>query len=295
MTTAALLRSRIAAAVMAALAIAPALWITGCEDHRSGSASVQPPARVVLAEGRMLRLYGRVNDWPWIDEAVLLEEVAALDKAGWDGYLVELGGAARWRGHSEEEARALIGERYPVLVDALGDRGMVLLVSVQNDNAGKAKFGDKSPPLSGQVGFSAWLVNLVASVGRPDVAMVQPVAETESDAGYALERLCASVLTNFTLVNNAGSRPSFKPAWAHYNATHNWSIAKVYDEDIVVNDTSTAIIEVDADGNMDGPTNPHQVARFLARCEEVGAKAAGVYVFSHDGPIDHSTIQGVPR
>ena len=86
-----------------------------------------------------------------------------------------------------------------------------------------------------------------------------------------------------------------KPSWAHYTAAHNWSIAKVYAEDIVVNDTSTAIIEVDADGNMDGPTNPHQVARFLTRCEEVGAKAAGVYVFSHDGPIDHATIQGVPR
>ena len=295
MTTAALLRSRIAAACMAVLAIAPALWITGCDDHRTGSASVQPPARVVLAEGRMLRLYGRVNDWPWIDEAVLLEEVAALDKAGWDGYLVELGGAARWRGHSEEEARALIGERYPVLVDALGDRGMVLLVSLQNDNAGKGKFGDKSPPLSGQVGFSAWLVNLVASVGRPDVAMVQPVAETESDAGYDLERLCASVLTNFTLVNNAGSRPSSKPSWAHYNATHNWSIAKVYAEDIVVNDTSTAIIEVDADGNMDGPTNPDQVARFLARCEQVGALAAGVYVFNHDGDIDIATIRGAAK
>ena len=295
MTTAALLRSRIAAACMAVLAIAPALWITGCDDHRTGSASVQPPARVVLAEGRMLRLYGRVNDWPWIDEAVLLEEVAALDKAGWDGYLVELGGAARWRGHSEEEARALIGERYPVLVDALGDRGMVLLVSLQNDNAGKGKYGDRSPPLSGQVGFSAWLVNLVASVGRPDVAMVQPVAETESDAGYDLERLCASVLTNFTLVNNAGSRPSSKPSWAHYNATHNWSIAKVYAEDIVVNDTSTAIIEVDADGNMDGPTNPDQVARFLARCEQVGALAAGVYVFNHDGDIDIATIRGAAK
>ena len=125
--------------------------------------------------------------------------------------------------------------------------------------------------------------------------MVQPVAETESDAGYDLERLCASVLTNFTLVNNAGSRPSSKPSWAHYNATHNWSIAKVYAEDIVVNDTSTAIIEVDADGNMDGPTNPDQVARFLARCEQVGALAAGVYVFNHDGDIDIATIRGAAK
>ena len=295
MTSAAFLRSRIAAACMAVLAIAPALWITGCDDHRTGSASVQPPARVVLAEGRMLRLYGRVNDWPWIDEAVLMDEVEALHSAGWDGYLVELGGAARWDGHAESDARAIIAERYPALVDALADRGMVLINSVQNDNAGKGKYGDRSPPLSGQVGFSTWLVSLVAAVGRPDVVMVQPVAETESDAGYDLERLCASVLTNFTLVNNAGSRPSSKPSWAHYNATHNWSIAKVYAEDIVVNDTSTAIIEVDADGNMDGPTNPDQVARFFARCEEVGAKAAGVYVFSHDGPIDYATIQGVPR
>lgn len=290
-----LFRARLAAACLAVLTISPALWITGCEDGGSESSASAPSARVVLEEGRMLRLYGRVNDWPWIEESILLDEVAALDRAGWDGYLIEMGGAARWDGHPENEVRERIAERYPVLVDALGDRGMVLLNSIQNDNAGKGKYGDRSPPLSEQVGFSAWLVNLVASVGRPDVAMVQPVAETESDAGYDLERLCASVLTNFTLVNNAGSRPSSKPSWAHYNATHNWSIAKVYAEDIVVNDTSTAIIEVDATGDMAGPTNPDQVARFLARCEEVGAKAAGVYVFSHDGPIDYATIQGVPR
>lgn len=287
-----LFRSRIAAACMAVFAIAPALWITGCEDGGSGSSSSAPLSRVVLGEGHMLRLYGRVNDWPWIERSVLLDEVKALDEAGWDGYLIEMGGAARWDGHTEAEARAIIGERYPALVDALADRGMVLINSIQNDNAGKGKYGDRSPPLSDQVSFSTWLVSLVAAVGRPDVVMVQPVAETESPAGFDLENYCAAVLTNFTLVNNAGSRPDEKPSWAHYNAAHPWSIAEIYPEDVVINDTSTCIIEVDANGNMDGPTSPAQVARYFARCEEAGAFAAGVYVFSHTGAIDLDTIQG---
>ena len=291
-----LFRSRIAAACMAVLAIAPALWITGCEDGgSSGSGAPSVPARVVMEEGRTLRLYGRVNDWPWVEESVLMDEVEALHAAGWDGYLIEMGGAARWDGHAESDARAIIAERYPALVDALADRGMVLINSVQNDNAGKGKYGDRSPPLSGQVGFSTWLVSLVAAVGRPDVVMVQPVAETESAAGFDLEEHCASVLTNFTLINNAGSRPDAKPSWAHYNAAHPWSISGVYREDVVINDTSTAIIEVDATGDMAGPTNPDQVARFLARCEQVGALAAGVYVFNHDGDIDIATIRGAAK
>lgn len=290
-----LFRARLAAACLAVLAISPALWITGCEDGGSESSASAPSARVVLEEGRMLRLYGRVNDWPWIEESILLDEVAALDRAGWDGYLIEMGGAARWDGHPEAEARAIIGERYPVLVDALGDRGMVLLNSIQNDNAGKGKYGDRSPPLSDQVSFSTWLVSLVAAVGRPDVVMVQPVAETESPAGFDLENYCAAVLTNFTLVNNAGSRPDEKPSWAHYNAAHPWSIAEIYPEDVVINDTSTGIIELDASGDMSGPTNPDQVSRFLDRCEEAGAFASGVYVFSHTGAIDLATIQGVSK
>ena len=290
-----LIRSRIVAAIMAVFSIAPAIWISGCVGDGAGSSIYAPPARVVLGEGHMLRLYGRVNDWPWIEESVLLDEVAALDKAGWDGYLIEMGGAARWYGHPENEVRARIAERYPVLVDALADRGMVMLNSIQNDNAGKGKYGDLSPPLAEQVGFSAWLVSLVAAVGRPDVVMVQPVAETESAAGFDLERHCAAVLTNFTLVNNAGSRPNEKPSWAHYNASHPWSIGRVYTEDVVINDTSTGIIELDATGNMDGLTDPARVSSYFARCQQVGALAAGIYLFSHAGEVDLATIQGVKK
>lgn len=79
-TAAEILRARLAAAVMAVLAIAPALWITGCEDHCSGSASA-PPARVVLAEGRTLRLYGRANEGKKAakDEKAKAEAIAATD------------------------------------------------------------------------------------------------------------------------------------------------------------------------------------------------------------------------
>lgn len=290
-----LFRSRIAAAIMALSAVAPAAWIVGCEDHGSGGTASAPLERVALESGRTLIGAGWVNDWCWVPSGLLREQVRAMADAGWDAYLIEMGVAARWNGHTEEEVRKVIAERYPELVDMLADEGMILLNSIQNDNAGEGKFDDRSPPLSEQTEFSDWLVGLVAAVGRPDVVMVQPVAETKTDAGFALEDLCAAVLTNFTLVNNAGSRPDEKPFWAAYNATHPWGIESVYAEDIVVNDTTQAIIELDADGNMEGATSPAAVQRFFDKCRSVGAGLAGLYIFSAgDNPeVDYETINGV--
>lgn len=292
----ALWKSRLLAAAMVAAAIAPALLIIGCEDDSSGS-SAAPAAPVVLEAGRTLLGGGWVNDWCWVPEDLLRGQIHAMAQAGWDAYIIEMGGAARWDGHSEEEARAVIAECYPVLVDMLADEGMVLLNSVQNDNSGEGKFSDRSPPLSAQAEFSAWLVNLVAAVARPDVVMVQPVAETKTAAGFALEDLCAAVLTNFTLVNNAGSRPDQTPSWAAYDATHPWSIETINGEDLVVGDTSPFIIEVDGDGDMAGWTSPDQVRRAYAACRAAGALFFGLYLFdAGEVPaIDYDTIRGVPE
>lgn len=276
------------------ICIIPAIagFLCACDgDHSSGIDDNHP--RAVLAEGETLLLGGWVNDWCWVSESQLRDQIDAMADAGWDGYLIEMGGSARWRGHTEEEARKVIAERYPELVDMLAARNMKLLNSVQNDNAGKGKYGDKSPPLSGQTSFSHWLVGLIAAVGRPDVVLVQPVAETESAAGFALERYCAAVLTNFTLVNNAGSRPTSKPAWAHYNADHPWSIEKTEREDVVISDTSTFIRELDANGNMTGATDPARVMAAYNRCRELGVKAFGLYIFDagEQPEIDHATIR----
>ena len=283
-------------AASAALAIAAALALlslgSGCDDSDASEGVVYPAPRAVLASGETLLFGGWVDDWCWVPEETLRAQIDAMQDAGWDGYLIEMGGSARWRGHTEEEARAILAERYSVLVDMLAARRMKLLNSIQNDNAGKGKYGDKSPPLSKQTAFSHWLVNLVSAVGRPDVVLVQPVAETESAAGFALEQYCATVLTNFTLVNNAGSRPDERPTWAHYNADHPWSIEKTAREDIVVNDTSTFIRELDANGNMTGATNPDRVMAAYQKCRSLGVKLFGLYLFDagEQPEIDHATI-----
>ena len=275
------------------IAVLLAALCAACED-RGGASSGEPVMdRAVLASGETLLFGGWVNDWCWVPEETLRAQIDAMQDAGWDGYLIEMGGSARWRGHTEEEARKVIAERYPELVDMLAARRMKLINSVQNDNAGKGKYGDKSPPLSGQTSFSHWLVGLIAAVGRPDVVLVQPVAETESAAGFALERYCAAVLTNFTLVNNAGSRPESKPAWAHYNADHPWSIEKTSKEDIVISDTSTFIRELDANGNMTGATNPDRVMAAYQKCRSLGVKLFGLYLFDagEQPEIDNATIK----
>lgn len=289
MTPETILQSRITAALMALLCLLPGF--IGCGGDDSPAAPSSTP--VILCPGDTIAAYGRVNDWPWISADLLHEEICALADNGWRGYLIEMGGSARLGKVSEEAAKSAIGERYPLLVQWCAEEGLTILNSVQNDNAGQGKFGDRSPPLSGQVGFSAWLVGLIASVGRPDVVVVQPVAETQTPAGSDLERLCASVLTNFTLVNNFASRPETKPAWATYNATHPWSIESISEAEIIVGDTSPIIIETDADGNMSGPSSPEQATRFYLACSSAGALFSGLYIFSHDGPVDYATIESV--
>ena len=293
-----LFRSRIAAACMAVIAVAPALWITGCEDGHSSSQPSTVPQRVVLESGKTLLFGGWVNDWCWVPSSLLREQIDAMADAGWDGYLIEMGGSAKWGDFTEEENRSVISIRYAELVDMLAARGMLLLNSVQNDNAGKGKYGDQSPPLDEQQEFSAFLVNTIDAVGRPDVVMVQPVAETESNGGYALERLCAAVLTDFTLVNNGnGGRPNEKPAWATYNAAHPWGVDSIKAEDIVVGDTRQFIEEMDATGNMTGDTNPAKVQEAYDRCGEEGVGLFGLYLFdAGDNPkVDYATIQGVVK
>lgn len=279
------------------ICIIPAIagFLCSCDDNETSTGVTYPPSRAVLADGETLLFGGWVNDWCWVPEELLRAQLDAMQDAGWDGYLIEMGGSARWRGHTEEEARKVIAERYPELVDMLAARRMKLINSVQNDNAGKGKYGDKSPPLSGQTSFSHWLVGLIAAVGRPDVVLVQPVAETESAAGFALERYCATVLTNFTLVNNAGSRPESKPSWAHYNADHPWSIEKTSKEDIVITDTSTFIRELDSNANMTGATDPARVMAAYQKCRSLGVKAFGLYIFDagEQPEIDHATITGM--
>ena len=289
-----ILRSRITAVLMALLCLAPGLIGCGGGDDSPAAPSSTP---VRLDPGATLLGAGWVNDWLWVPADLLREQICAMADNGWDAYLIEMGGAARWNGHTEAEARTALAERYPLLVQWCADEGLILLNSVQNDNAGQGKFGDQSPPLSGQVSFSAFLVNLIATVGRPDVVLVQPVAETQTAAGVDLERLCANNLSHFTLVNNAGSRPDTKPVWADYNATHPWTLSTIYSEDIIVGDTTPFIIQMDADGDMSGFTNPAMVQEAYDASRSAGSLLFGVYIFDA-GPtpaVDYATLEGVQR
>lgn len=290
-------KSRLVAAMMAVLSILPGLCLIGCEGDSSGSAA-ESFGPVVLDPSTTLAFYGRAYDWLWVEETVMREEIKALAENGWDGYLIELGASAGLGDVTEAEARERIAERYPMMVDACADEGLFLFVGgVQNDNAGEGKYLSNEPPLSEQTEHSAWLVNLIAAVGRPDVVMVQPCSETKTQAGRDLERLCAQVLTNFTLVSNPnkGEVSADGGKWADYEAMHPWSIDDIVKADIIVGDTSGQIKELDLDGDMDGPCSPSSVYKFLKKCESVGAMLAGVYVFDFLGPVDYATIEALGK
>jgi len=200
--------------------------------------AIRKPAKI----GESWTGYGPVNRWHDIN-------------AGWIGKLarngikvahIEFWGWARYAKWDDFET---LEKRYRELVRACRMYGVTLFVSYTNDNTGSGKYGDARVPLSRYLadGHIDWGIHLIKKVGKSFV-WIQPVGETQTAAGRAIEEKCMRELAGFPMIYNGGSRPTTcPPNWAGF-AFHPMNTGQSIPANaIVVTDTSPILIELQGD------------------------------------------------
>lgn len=238
-----------------------------------------------LRAGRTLRGYGRVNWWAAAGKAALRRDLVACAAAGVEIYTIEMAGWAESSVLRNEDRLREACALYAWLVEQCRALGLWLLVSIVNDNAGSGKYGDQCVSLAEAGDALNALAECVRKNGAENV-LVQPVAETRTDAGRAFVAHCVAVLNGFTLVNNAGSRPTDPGGMQHF-AWHPFKVADIAGAPtgaLVVSDTGSIVVELG--GSLDGPGNPEKVKAFARAVRSRGCPAAVYYAFmrrEHDG------------
>lgn len=276
---------------MALAAISPALCIVGCDDGDG----LDYGARELPAIGsKTLTFYGRVNQWPWADGAtteraaeILHSEIRALAAAGWDGYQIEMWGWVCYARLSRQDGIERIRYVFPQLVQWCREENLYLFISGVNDNQHLAKYGSIGRTLSEDAAQVEACLQMIVAAG-PANLVVQPVGETQTDDGAAVERRWAKMLEpkGYYLVNNNGSRPRQRKSWSDAYCVHPWSVSSAKDvesEAWVNNDTHGAIVDMSIDGTMTGPCNPNDVRDYVAAAREINRPAALIYAFGYSG------------
>lgn len=265
--------------VLVLLALAGAGYYFYRRHRKGGGKTIAPPP---LTIGKTLAGYGRVNKWA-ADKKTLLKDIAACAKYGVKIYHIEL---FSWDGTvpDTEQERKQMEECYAALISACRKNGMWLFISAFNANLGSGKYGDPGIPLAKYPNEINWALSLVKKHGRENV-LLQPMAETGSGFPAQLEAKIAGEFggMGYSLVNNHGSRPSSKPAWAAWNAWHCWHITDdTPSNQIIVSDTGTCIRELC--NGLEGSGKPAQAKLWAAR---VKADKAPAVVFYHFKYKDH--------
>lgn len=157
---------------------------------------------------------GNVN-W-WLQSSIRAEtaKLAALDIPC---YHVELFG---WAGSSSYEKPDLIISKMKDLVFWCRRRNLALFVSVTNDNQGILKHGNADPRRLAS--FRPQIAKVMQALRKKwwKGMYVQPVAETQTDAGQAIEREAAGMFPRSHLVCNSHFSKAQPSGWASYVAVH---------------------------------------------------------------------------
>lgn len=230
--------------------------------------------------------YGRVNTWASGGESNLAKDISECAKNGVKGYMIELMGWARSDAWTQPWIDAT-EKAYKKLLDLCRSNNMWLFVSIVNDNMGSKsisaikKYGDPGIPLSAVTQQAQQLCNFVKKYGSENV-IVQPVAETHSEAGSQFEKYCIANLTRFTMVYNGGSRPSKTPSGYKYRAWHPFKTSdKPPADSIVVSDTGSIITQL-GDG-LEGKAHPDTLEAWAKSIKANGNPICGYYAFKFSG------------
>ena len=158
---------------------------------------------------------GNVN---WWGHSNARKETKKLAKAGIPCYHIELFGWADSQGYDvvDKVLRAL-----DELLYWCKRRKLALFVSVVNDNAHLAKYGNTPIDLNTKrEAISKALQRLAKYQYKQDI-YVQPVGETQTSAGRWVEGEAAKYIDKrFLVANSNGGRPAKAPAWASFFAWH---------------------------------------------------------------------------
>lgn len=261
-------------------------WLRGGDGGTGGGgagATVRPLPSI--GGGGTLTGYGRANYWAAAGKEELRRDVEACAAAGVAIYTIELAGWAETSVFGDAKRLADAQALYEWLVGQCRALGLWLLVSIANDNAGSGKYGDRRIGLGRATADLHALAECVRKCG-PENVLVQPVAETRTDAGRAFEAHCVALLKGFALVNNAGSRPTGAGAMKHF-AWHPFKVADIAgapEGAFVVSDTGSIVLELGG-RSLDGPGNATALKRFVAAVKARGCPAAVYYAFkrrAHD-------------
>ena len=263
-------------------------------EARKARPSGVPPIR----QGSPQLWYGRVNHWA-DDPRLFREEIRLMVQNGITGYIIEMAG---WKAEDSPGGRAAAdsswsrkwirrtGRAYRRLLGECRRQGIWLFVSVVNDNMGLHKYGDEGPRLQAVYPQALQLVEIIRREG-PEGVVVQPVAETQTEAGASLESHCVSALKDFLLVyNGQGGSPRTVPPGFHFRAVHPAQLATPVPPDaFVVSDHGLLIRELTADGSLDAPGHPQKLPQWILRHWETGVPVIGYYAF-RQRELDAATL-----
>lgn len=214
----------------AAAALCAALLLCGCSTIRDvvdeyrdwrdsqTNAPAEPAVSMPEFDSRLFAGAGNVNWWTQSNAEVELNKLVA---AGLPCYAIEAFGWGSTHGYDKPDEIITALER---IVSGCKKRGIVLFVSLTNDNMGQIKHGNTDPRKLGDFLPQIEKVARWLSANDWPGLYVQPVAETQTDGGRAIEALCQGLFPKDRLVYNGdGGRPRSVSSWAGqaaYHATH---------------------------------------------------------------------------
>lgn len=260
-------------------------WVTGLFNRTR----LRP-----LAIGGTQAWYGRVNRW-MLSRSVLVRELNAMARAGVSGYMIEMSGWGRYSNQQWTDKWLKEVEReYNWLLGQCRARRLWLFVSIVNDNMGQGKYGDTGPKLEKVYGMAQRLVDIVKKAGKRNV-FVQPVAETQTQAGKRFEQECVARLGGFQLVyNGSGGYPKGAAGGFQWFAVHPGKVNQPNPSNALVVSDHGLIIRELANGSLDGPGNPAKVSEFARLCKVKGCPVCGYYAFKHE-KFDGKTIEALGK
>ncbi len=238
--------------------------------------------------------YGRVNGWA--DMQKTKKEIRLCNKYGVSGYMIELAGC-EWSPpknmrHWSDEWINETEKLYAELLEYCRHRNIWLFVSIVNDNMGKGKYGDTGPDLRTVMFQAQKLCRIVKKYGNANV-IVQPVAETQTQAGREFEAYCIKELPEFPLVYNgdSGFSDSVLPGM-DYRAVHPSSIDSSLPSDAFIISDHGLIIRELADGKIDAAGNPQTIRQWVENARKWKCPVIGYYCFKYNN-VDKNAIKAL--
>ena len=247
-------------------------------------------AQPAIEQNHTQAWYGRVNRWT-LSRDILHQELDLMQECGVSGYMIEMASWARYQKQPWDETWIkMIKREYRHLLKECRKRDIWLFVSIVNDNMGKGKYGDTGPALEEVYDYALKLAKIIKRCGSKGV-IIQPVAETNTQAGKRFELECITLFDGFTLIYNGDyGSPKTCPNGYDFRAVHPSHItSNVPTDAIIISDHGVIIRELSIDGGLESKGDPNKVKMWVEKLSQQGVPVVGYYAFKYED-FDPDTI-----